>query len=118
MGQRLTRARLPLRPSLFRPTGIAAVKVTWYLLSGVIPTHSIAGPTMSFDLTLAPRPGKPPLERQAFLNHFTNKKLHHHDGDTVNYHNEDTGVYFHLTWHSSASTSEEVEENTSASGPS
>src|SRR5262245_13708121 len=43
--------------------------------------------SMSFDLTLFPRAGRPPLERQEFLDFFDNEKLHHHDGDSVNYSN-------------------------------
>jgi hypothetical protein len=73
---------------------------------------------MSFDLTLFPRAGRPPLERQDFLAYFNNEKLHQHDGDTVNYSNEDTGVYFHLTWQGGGSNTDEAKDDTGATAPS
>ncbi len=61
---------------------------------------------MSYDLYLYPRAGKPPLEREAFFGWFEGE-LYRHEDDTVNYFNEDTGIYFHFTWYAG---SDEVEE--------
>ena len=51
---------------------------------------------MSYDLYLFGREGKPPLERQDFLDHFQGD-LFSHEGDSVHYSNGDTGVYFTFT---------------------
>lgn len=61
---------------------------------------------MSYDLHLYPRLDRPPLEREAFLAAFEGD-LWTVEGDEANYHNEATGVYFHLTWYPGQ---EEVEE--------
>jgi hypothetical protein len=53
---------------------------------------------VSYDLDLYPRKKKRPLRREAFLAYFEGERFHH-DGDTVNYSNDDTGVYFHFTWY-------------------
>jgi hypothetical protein len=56
---------------------------------------------MSYDLHLYPRAGRPPLPRDEFLDWFSGDR-YRPDEDTVNYFNEDTGVYFHLTWYAGA----------------
>src|SRR5262249_47502018 len=48
---------------------------------------------MSYDLILHTRPGKPPLTREAFAAHFEGDRWKV-EGDTANYFNEVTGVYF------------------------
>jgi hypothetical protein len=64
---------------------------------------------MSFDLTLFPRAGQPPLDRAAFLNSFDDENLHEQNDNTVNYDNRDTGVYFRFTWYAGAAEADKHE---------
>jgi hypothetical protein len=52
---------------------------------------------MSYDLYLFPRPGAPPLGRQAFLDYFEGD-LYERSDDGVRYSNPDTGVYFTFSY--------------------
>src|SRR5262249_46246164 len=49
--------------------------------------------------------GKRRLQRESFFAYFNGDK-YSQDGDTVNYSNSDTGVYFHFTWYESDSSEE------------
>src|SRR5262249_50752984 len=64
---------------------------------------------VSYDLSLFPRQGQPPLERQTFLGYFEGK-LYELSDDSVHYSNPDTGVYFSLTWYE-GSVPDEAEED-------
>src|SRR5262245_23861381 len=63
---------------------------------------------MSHDLRLFPALDRPPLERDAFLaacegDHFTT------EDDQASYSNEETGVYFSLTWYPGGDEDEDEE---------
>src|SRR5262249_45535066 len=63
---------------------------------------------MSYDLDLHPRPGQA-LGRDRVLAHFTDRPGYTIDGDEVNYHNEETGVYFSFRY--SPASDEPVDED-------
>jgi hypothetical protein len=66
---------------------------------------------VSFDLSLFPREGQPPLDRETFLGYFQGKLFEQSD-DQVSYSNQDTGVYFSLTWYGGRESNESDEEGT------
>lgn len=70
---------------------------------------------MSYDLYLHSRPDNPPLSREEFFEHLTGDHFEH-TGDTVNYSNKDTGVYFHFDW-SAGGPADANKDDQSASPP-
>jgi hypothetical protein len=72
---------------------------------------------MSHDLTFYPREGSSLLQRKDFFAFFKGD-LYNREGDTINYYNQDTGVYFHLTWYGGKKAKKaNTEEEATPAGP-